>query len=333
MKLFYLFFFSILMTDLSRADVAINAPDRSNKLLRFLVEQEGLRDLALRNVIGLRCTRYLPRNRELACKMAVKEMIRKLDYNIIFSDKDSRNDGTWTPKSFVFIAFKQNLLTLLSSKKTNEYLNDLNQQLYKFISGEKQRSNIWEITKSHYKDDYRSSMILATLFQDTSIKKLHIAYLEQANIQGSAQFHKNKELLSRVIDNINFILDTSEDLYRDLFYPSEIQKDLNRNIYHFYVPFYLAQSLKNSGLDENDAFSAVLMLTLTYEFITSSNDYRYLFEDPYRMENTGAIKDIFGGYCGSNMGTRGLKFNKNFESIKASFQRSSEDGVLLLLRR
>lgn len=309
---------------------------RSNGLLRFIAEQHGLRDFALSTIIGNRCGRYMDRQGKAPCKAAVKKMIQVLDYDIIFSsDKKPappKPDETWNPRSFVFVAFKTNLIALLSTQKTAVYLDDLNQRLYAFLVGEKSRPNVWDVTKAHYKSDYLTAMAIATLFQDTSTMKLHLAYLERANTQGNMNFQSNKELLSRVIDTINLILDSSEENYRGLFYPAEIQADVNRNIYHFYVPLFLSKSLEKEGVQKQYAYAAALMLTLSYEFITSSNDYRYLLNDPERIESVHKIKDIFGGYCGSNIGVRGMNFNKSFEVIRASFGRSTRDSVELLLR-
>ncbi len=162
--------------------------------------------------------------------------------------------------------------------------------------------------------------------------KLHLAYLERANTQGNMAFQSNKELLNRVIDTINLILDSSEENYRGLFYPQEIQADINRNIYHFYVPLLLSKSLELEGITSQFAYTAALMLTLSYEFITSANDYRYFYNDPERIEGLHKLKDIFGGYCGSNIGVRGMNFNKSFEVIRASFGRSTRDSVELLLK-
>ena len=162
--------------------------------------------------------------------------------------------------------------------------------------------------------------------------KLHLGWLKLSRTRGNENFQDNIELLHRVIDSINLILDSSEDHYRALFYPPEIQKDLNRNIYHFYVPMFLSMSLERSGLSKQAAFSGALMLTLSYEFVTSSRDYRYLYNDPKTIESAHKVKDIFGGYCGSNIGVRGMNFNKTFQVIRESFLRSTEDTVEMLLR-
>lgn len=331
--LFVLFVFSTSL--FATPDTALR---RSNGLLRFIAQSRGLRDFGLGQVIGSRCSSYVSREHVRGCKAAVKKMIVLLDYDVIFADDKTpptgRNqpDDTWTPSSFVFVAFKQNLIGLLNQPKTAQYLNDLNQQLYKYLTGEKSRLNVWDVTKSHYKSDYSTALVIATLFQDTSVMKLHLAYLERAGTTGNVSFQSNKELLSRVIDTINLILDASEEHYRELFYPHEIQKDLNRNIYHFYVPLYLAKALETQGTLKEDAYLASLMLNLAYEFVTQSKDYRYLFSDPERITTLHTLKDIYGGYCGSNIGVRGMNFTKNFEAVRAAFERSVPDAVEMLIR-
>jgi len=310
-----------------------SAARRSNGLLKFIAKLQRPQDFALTTIIGNRCGRYMAPEGKAPCKIAVKKLIEVLDYDIIVSyNKNKKVDETWNPRSFVFVAFKTNLITLLSNQKTAIYLNDLNQRLYAYLVGEKSQPNVWDITKLHYKTDYLTAMAMATLFQDTSMMKLHLAYLERANTQGNMNFQTNKELLGRVIDTINLILDLSEENYRGLFYPKEIQADLNRNIYHFYVPLFLSKSLERDGIERQYAYAAALMLTLSYEFITSANDYRFILKDPEQINGLHKLKDIFGGYCGSNIGVHGMKFNKSFEIIRASFGRSTRDAVELLLK-
>ncbi len=322
----------LLFSSLLEASVH-SADRRSNRLLKFIAQQGGPRDFALHQVIGTRCNRYLPENRKEACREGVKKLIAVLDYDVIFSDNilpPWNPNNTWTPSSFVFIAFKSNLIDLLSKSMTEVFLNDLNQELYRFITGNKRELNIWSVTKKYFRTDHDAARVMAALFQDTSTRKLHLAYLETAGTEGSEQFQSNKELLSRVIDTINLVLDMSEDNYRMLFYPRELQRDLNRNIYHFYVPLYLAKALAASGHAEDIAVAAPLMLTLSYEFLTSSQDYRYLFSDPVTVTLVSKVKDIYAGYAGTRLGIRGMGFIP-FESVRTAFERSSREGVRLLL--
>jgi hypothetical protein len=310
-----------------------SADRRSNRLLRFIAQQASPRDFALHQVIGARCNRYLPQDRQELCQLGVKKLISALDYDVLFSDNilpPWNPNNTWTPSSFVFVAFKSNLIELLSNSRTEVFLDDLNQELYRFISGNKRELNIWSVTKKYFRTDHDAAQVMAALFQDTSSRKLHLAYLETAGTEGSEQFQSNKELLSRVIDTINLVLDMSEDNYRMLFYPRELQQDLNRNIYHFYVPLYLAKALAVSGHPADIAVAAPLMLTLSYEFLTSSQDYRYVFSDPETVTLVSKVKDIYAGYAGARLGIRGMGFIP-FERVRSAFERSSREGVTLLL--
>jgi hypothetical protein len=260
-------------------------------------------------------------------------LIALLDYDVIFSDRilppwDPNNN--WTPSSFVFVAFKRNLIGLLSSPATGTYLNDLNQELYRFISGAHSELNIWSLTRKYFRTDHDAARAIAALFQDTSTQKLHLAYLETAGTDGNQHFGPNKELLSRVIDTINLVLDISEDNYRKLFYPKDLQRDLNRNIYHFYVPLYLAKALEAAGHTEASAFAAPLMLTLSYEFVTSATDYRYLVEDPATVMLAPKLKDIYGGYAGALLGIKSARL-RPFPQVQAAFAEATRAGVTLLL--
>ncbi len=324
----------MLFVGTAQAFTETTAERRSNGLLNFIISQEGLRDWGLGTLINNRCNRYMGYWDRTPCKSAVKKMIQLLDYDMVVDERriTSNKNSKWTPGSFVFVAFKKNFITLLNTSKTQVYLRDLNEQLYLYLTGEISELNIWDLTLKHFKSTYMASMVMATLFQDTSAKKLHLAYLERAQVRGNALYHDNKEMVSRVIDTINLILDISESNYRKLFYPPEIYEHLNRNIYHFYVPLFLSMSLAKERVPVQYAYSAALMLTLTYEFITSANDYRYLYEDPQTITSVGKLRDIFGGYSGSNIGVRGMNFNKSFYLIQESFSRSTKDSVELLLR-
>jgi hypothetical protein len=323
---------SLSLFSASAHSESLGATGRSNELLRFLAEQRIFRDLALHSILAPRCRSYEQGDEIGPCQDTLFRMIGFLDFDIILTGDAPTPEGSWTPRNFVFVAFKKNLISLLSSPKTQAYLVDLNRELYRFLLDERKDLSIWDFTMSHFRSEYQTSLVLAALFQDTSLMKLHLAYLERARISGPQSFENNKELLSRVIDTINLILDTSEDNYRKIFYPKEIQDNLNRNIYHFYVPLFLAQALKKAGVPALRARNATLMLTLSYEFVTSAPDYRYLYEDPMRITSLGKVKDIFGGYVGASLGVNRSQYLSNFEVIRASFERSTEDAVRLLLQ-
>lgn len=307
---------------------------RSNGLLRFIAEHEGIRNTALSSLIGTRCSRYVDSEQRGPCKEAVKKMIQLLDFDVIFAQEihSTHVDREWSPKSFVFVAFKQKLIKLLEDPKTKSYLLHLNEELYRFLLEGKEKVNIWALTKKFYATDLEASEAIAVLFQDTSRMKLHLAYLEHMRPKSGEIYEQNLELVARVIEAINLILDTSEEYYRQLFYPEEIQKHLNRNIYHFYVPLYLSRALHQQGLKSDYAYKSTLMLTLTYEFVTTSKGYENIYFDPKTIEDKNDLQDIYGGHCGSVLGAFGAHRYQSYKDVQDSFQRSTTDGVELLLK-
>jgi hypothetical protein len=331
MKLIILSFILLVSSSYSFAAPSDN-PGHVKEILKFLSGNRDVRNLALYSVLATRCSRYMPSEKKLPCKEAVASLVLHLDFDIVLTGNKESAPDNWSPNSFVFVAFKSNLLMLLNTKKTTQYLRGLNEQLYFYLLGNNPEFNLWNYTKSHFKSDYAASLVIAAFFQDTSVKKLHLAYLEHTSLGGGEHFSENKELLSRVIDTFNLILDTSEESYKPLFYPKEIQTEMNKSIYHYYVPMFISKSLKNEGVKDDMAYVAPLLLTLTYEFFTSADDYRYLFFDPMTIKSKEKIRDIYGGYCGANFGLRGLNFNKSFETIRARFSTSTEKAVQLLFK-
>lgn len=320
------------------------APHRTNKLLRFIAENAATRNFALGTLINNRCDRYMTFLDAQACRLTVKKMIELLDFDLILApDKanlKSARPGTtrsgWGPSSFVFVAFKKDFINILSQKVTSDYLSALNSELYQFMTGEKTSLDVFALTKKYYKTDLAAARAMATLFQDTSKMKLHLGFLYVSKTKGNEAFHENQELLNRVIDTINMILDLKEDNFRALFYPREILPYVNQNIYHFYVPLYLAKALNANGFNQRFSFTSAFMLTLTYEFITASPNYSNLYTDPRTLDQDNPqeaykMRDIFGGFSGANYGVNGPGFFKDFALFQDMFGRSTQDAVEFML--
>lgn len=302
---------------------------RSNGLLRFIAKSESMRDFGLFTVMYTRCKRYVAKSQVDACQDSVEKLIKTLDYDLLFNNKREAilvND--FDPESFVFVAFKSKLIQLLNDAKTTAYLTMINDKLTRFMTGQdSEPANLYNASLEFYGNEKLAVTALAALFQDTSMNRLHIAWLEKSQTRASVQFVENKDLLSRIIQTINFIMDTSEANYRVMFYPPKIQKFINRNIYHFYVPYYAALTMKSSMRAE-DAVKGPLMLTLSYEFITSAADMRYLFDDPEQISAQSTL-DIYGGYAGGRMGA-GMNFI-DLGTMDAAFKASTIKGVKSLL--
>lgn len=296
-------------------------------------------DAVLKSIIHTRCTRYMPPEKKDECQSAVSSMIDILDYDVILmkNTMPPLDEKAWDPRAFVFIAFKKRLIHLLSTPQTTIYLEKLNQHLSDYLLGLEKDLTIFEFTKNFYQSEDKASEVMAALFQDTTFRKLHLAYLEETDTKSNSQFESNKELLSRVIDMIGLVLDSSEENYKKLFYPENLHEYLNRNIYQFYVPFFLSKALIKSGFKKEQARVAPLMLTLSYEFVTSSHDYKFLYFDPSSISSTHKIRDIFASFCGTNLGTKGavgLKSkNGDYEEIKRAFETSTPMAVKLILKK
>ena len=237
--------------------------------------------------------------------------------------------------SYIFVAFKNEYLELLSSDVTTKYLNILQNEVNDYLLGLNPNFNLWELTLAHYKQTELSSKVLAILFQDTSNAKLHLLYLEKARIKGNASFHINKDLLSKTIDTMNLLFDYTKVRrdFQPLFYPRSLKGSLNRAIYHFYVMMYLSMRLRTLGVSKEMAYTASLLLNLTYEFITTTSDYRYLLVDPEKLdhrEHDWKIKDIYAGYLGAAMGVERTT-SKGLQFFNDSFAVSTKETVKAML--
>ena len=303
---------------------------RQDQILDSLAKDQGIKEFMFYTLIATRCATYMPENEQSPCASAVARMMGVLDSDIIFPSSNVPAAKYVGPGEFLFIAFKKNLTTLLSSPTTTEFLNDVQQKLYRYLLGQEQDFNLWELALQHYKTMPAAAKVIAALFQDTSPAKLHLAYLDKTQTNGGANFLINKELLNRTIDTINTVVDYTPASFNQLFYPHEISKDLNRNLYHFYVPLYLSMALNESGVKKQMAFAASLFMTLTYEFITSADDYRYLFTDPKTIDSEWKIRDIFGGLQGSAMGVNKKVVNE-FRFYKEHFAESTAVTVKKML--
>lgn len=320
-----LLFFALLFT--ASSSFAQNQP-RSNALVRFLAENSLVRNVGLQSLMNNRCKTYFSYFEALYCQDILGHMMSHLDIDIIVP----KNKSLWRPSSFVFVAFKKDFINILNNPQTSGFLRRANEQMSQHIGNRNADANLWSLALSYYGDKYEAARVMATLFQDTSNQRLHIGYLYLSRISKSKAFKDNQELLERLLGTINMILDNREDDYQKIFYPKELKEELNRNIYHFYVPLYLSMKLKRMGVSNKFAIMAPFMMTLSYEFITYGRGADNLYSDPLIITREGTIKDIFGGYCGANYGVFGNAFRRNFKELKYNFSRSTHLAIEELFR-
>ncbi len=331
----------VLFLVLAPSAFAANALRGTNPLLRFIAEVRVLREYALYTLLENRCERYMKNSEQESCFEAVDQKITLLDFDILLgSDKKTPVLLNKTnPTSYVFVAFKKDLLRLLSDPKTEKYLRTINEELSRYLSGQKKEvPNVWNLSVAFYGSEFEASRAIAVLFQDTSSVKLHLAYLEVSGVQGTTpSFDPNREFLGRTIDTMNMVLDANGGNFQELFYPKNLPPSLHRTIYHFFVPNYLAMALEKKGVPKRFAFIAPFMLTLTYECITASEDYRYLFDDPERLVYGDAnddwkVGDLYTGYNGALFGTKQIDRVLPLETVRRAFDVSTLLGVQTLLK-
>ncbi|MFA7614643.1 MAG: hypothetical protein WCY48_10440 [Candidatus Caldatribacteriota bacterium] len=301
---------------------------RTNNLVRFLAENSFVRNMGLQSLMNNRCKTYFSYFEAIYCQEILSYMMGHLDIDIIVP----QNKTLWRPSSFVFVAFKKDFLEILNSPQTANFLRRANEQLSQHIVNERADANLWSLALSYYGDKYEASKVMAALFQDTSNQRLHIGYIYLSKIRKSKVFIENQELLERLLSTIHMILDYREDDYQKIFYPRELKEELNRNIYHFYVPLYLSMKLKRMGVQNKYAVMAPFMMTLSYEFITYGKGADNLYSDPLIITREGTVKDIFGGYCGANYGVFGNAFRRNYRELKYNLSRSTHLAIDELFR-
>jgi hypothetical protein len=327
MKLFLLGLI-VSLSPFARSD---NATHQVTPIIQYLAQNQGIKNFAFYSLIAKRCSDFLVTDFDIyGCQEGVDRMIELLDSEIYFPPETGAEKSIYTPREFLFIAFKKNLIQTLSDENTTIYLNDLQSKLNGYLLGMEKEFNLWDFSLNYFQSPLETSKAISALFQDTSSTKLHLAYLEKLQVRGKLNFNLNKELLNRTIDVINIVSDYSDSRYHELFYPKSVKSGMNKSLYHFYVPLHLAMKLKHEGFSKHVASAAPFMMTLTYEFITAANDYRYLFRNPQTIPNEWKARDIFGGLQGSMMGS-GKKNLKDFEFLKTGLTSSTTETVRAIL--
>jgi hypothetical protein len=295
----------------------------------FVLAEPELRNFSLELVLQRRCLRFLPLSEGTTCAQAVTTLIDILDYDLIPLEKVDNKP------SFLFIAFKSELTSLLSLESTTELLNFLNQSLYQTALNPLQGKNLWEeVSQFTGQNKTLSSGLMASFFQDTSYGQLHLEYLRREDTVRSTTFLKNLDLLRQCIDHISSISETSPEAFKILFFPKNFNQEGNNSIYHFYVPSYLAQKLQDAGYSPHISRVVPMLLTLTYEFFTIKDGMNYLFSEPLSLATSTyswKIRDIYSGYAG---GAFGIQKNPNFslQYIAEGFSQSTYTAMDQLLK-
>lgn len=294
-------------------------------IVKFLAENRTLRTFLLQRLLNVRCERYLSLFDEMLCGEALWSMIKVLDFDVKIVTPGS--DDNWRPDSFVFIAFKTQLINQLSHQGTTAYLNHLMMKLSAWRADPvKNKFNLWDETVRFFGNTRAAAKVIAGLLQDTSISQSHLEYLAHEKVSGNQHYRTNVNLLNTLITFLQDIMAIDPAGFNRVMYPSVYAGQFNNNPYHFYVPMHLSSRLSQSGLKTRYAVIAPTLLSMTYEFISAKDDLTYLYSDPIRITSEYKIKDIRSGHTGARFGV-GLKSGHTISALKSYFARSTKEAV------
>lgn len=299
-----------------------------NDLIRLIGNSGTLRFVALHGLIDMRCQRYLTGADAKTCTDTTRKMLRILDFDLRFLDEHRHK-----MPAFVFVAFETSLIELLNQESTARYLEQIAQKFEAQTYNSLQLFNLWDETLAFYQGNQLQALAaLAVLFQDNSSAQIHLEYLARRQVEGSRFFDPNVARLSRVIDQMIRMQEERPELFNAIAYPASSAGSLNNSIYHYYVPWYLAAQLQANGVSARAAAMAPLMLSTTYEFITSSPDYSHLLFDPKTIQQNWTIRDIYAGYLGAHQAVNRAAAPLTLERVKELFQQNTTTAMQELLK-
>jgi hypothetical protein len=228
-------------------------------------------------------------------------MIQLLDFDVKFLRDQWSGEGPVPP--FVFVAFKRQLLQRLNDPRTHDFLTALNAGLehQERRSQAAHATNLWSSTVHSF--GAQAAGVLAILMQDTSAAPVHMEYLARHDSQEGRFFTPNLLLLGRALEQLHERREADPAAYARFVYPTDLPQTYN-NIYHFYVPWHLAEELVTRGHAPRYAAIAPFLLGVTYEFITAGADLRYLLADPATLSSQWKARDILAGHAGALCGTQ-----------------------------
>lgn len=194
-------------------------------------------------------------------------------------------------EELVPVAFTSKVELLVKNQFVINYLTELNQKLedgYRF----KEKFNLWNFTLEKTKNNSKTAiMLIAILLQDTFSK----AHLEVAQ----------SKLLSDVLDKLDLAnLNQYPNEYTWLeLYPQMndniLNQTLDRSLYHFYVPAYLAS--KNT---QTNTLQAMLAFNFNAQYELSAFK-GWPIQYPKNIDSKihrSTLKQIYSGFQGAYFG-------------------------------
>ncbi len=212
----------------------------------------------------------------------------------------------------IIVAFENKLRTLIFDPKIHHYLKELNVELenkYRF----QESFNLWDFTfEKMDQNKIKTLEVMAVLFQDT-FGMNNMVYFDRLFDNPEESWIFNIPPVNEALSNLNSILQTLSinnlnqhpDQYKWLeLYPTlnanVLNKELDRSLYHFYVPAYLASKTSTQS---------PLQAMLAFEF-NAQYELSELKGWPYSMPKSidlktkkSSIMQIYAGFQGAHFGS------------------------------
>lgn len=310
-------------------------------LFKFFAENRLLSKESIHFLLFLRCKAFLAFYHEPICSTTAYRMLEMMDFAIKVNPKapsplEKDSQDYWRSQGFTFISFKTEFIKILNDPHTTIYLESLVDKLAKVAQGNKLVG--WNFFTFHVKElgmsQNEAIKYIAVLFQDISKVTLHLRYFAKDLDSRPKEFQTNLFLLRDAISFVQSVKVFNPDLFASTFYPPSVSTQLNNNFYHFYVPAYLFNSLKEI---KSSFYSSMgpLLLTLTYEIITLKDDQSYVLASPQKLispEHDYKMRDIYASYLGTQFAKNEYWKRVDFPIVQEAFGESIFKAFNLMLK-
>ncbi len=227
------------------------------------------------------------------------------------------------------VAFSKTLHELLEKPSTLQTLSNLKVMIDQasLYSQSSDKIDLMSALTDKVSNPPNALQLLAVLFQDVSPLRSHLAGLSQDKMTQNSQIAQlNIQILNELITKF-----TSAE--PGITCIPITQKELPKtciNMYHFFVPAYLAQQLRAQGISAGLAAFFPFLFNYFYEVASNTSPALTLVWEPRRMTNEWSIFDMYLGYIGASRGAGLALEGQNlldFKTFKSLFLESPTHGL------
>lgn len=321
-----------------------NAPTAwAEETLRFFTQSNELQTLAITFAMTDRCRRYLPRDEDgpfqslstqLYCDRLVRDFVKTLDKKSIHYQLPGEKRTYST-----IMVFIEEFKSLLQQPLTLSYLEKLNSDLESSFYG-LDTFHLLQTTQIYSKDQSEVLQKIAVLFQDNSTTQSPRYWLMANPIE---KWSQNVPLTKKIVEKYEKVMDQLHDNYwaemghlgqkentsSDL-YPKNMaqqQSYINGQLYHYYVPAYLAHKIKAKGHGPKQAFFAPFIFNYLYEVGFGASLLQRAFTEPKTITDEKTLQDIYSGYAGALLGAGLSPLTQTARDVFYILKKSPKEAV------